>query len=699
MNPFIPPDSPLTPVQCAHAPNEADGCVQNPAGCKWEPSGSLIDPPTASEPTPIATGDWSQPAFTGTGGSDAATRSRYWDCQETSGSSLAEGVNGNPGDALEVTGVAGATIVGQTFAGLSDGNGLSSIKAAELLLIGNNGFDTSNTGLFELTDSLCVRGVVRIPRATTTRYLMTDHDGSNGWRLYVKSNGQMFFDVDDGTTSTTVNVAGQHCAGAAHPFQLSYNATTQQIKLLTDIGESSADVSALSFSAIASVFRVLKRHNSSAGLHTQITHISGWNGAAAETAAARALSDWWRQFGSPSGLPSWLQDELEAYIGVHPVPCNKAHGSADGLYYLASGEAAHWPIGWSQKAVDRGLPNGYLFWSGNDTNNDLDHSEELEDTNEFTAVNCTVSTALADLADNKFGYRMARKLTATANGGYVRTVFASSSTAALRSYYWVKGDGKDVTGRIVAHDGTSEVAAATFTALDGVWTPVQLAWTGSGSDHVRVEIDNNTDALWLCHWAYRVSQDASDNVPIMTFGSTATTDDVNILQAIIADADWPEVRGSLEVFLIANSDGDNTANMSFMDFFKVGSGLNDRFILEITSVGADSNAQIRSWDESGSAVANAALKTGDSKLENGDRYRIEWDSEVAIEPNLWARSQWSDEDGTGVVDLETVSGWSAGGAGINRLSIGAQGAGGTTPGVGGIGYFRLYDQVGVFDFG
>lgn len=151
-----------------------------------------------------------------------------------------------------------------------------------------------------------------------------------------------------------------------------------------------------------------------------------------------------------------------------------------------------------------GVMSGYVgaFQNG------VRYSDEIE--NLWTATNATISAAQADLTRSPWGMLQARKVTASANNGYIE----ENPTTGAASWEWgcfVKRHpsmGADVNGRFQHWNSAgAEIAGVDFVATEK-WQNVHLTSVGVGAnDRIRIRINTSGEALAVFRvYSYRTGQ-------------------------------------------------------------------------------------------------------------------------------------------------------------------------------------------------
>jgi len=246
----------------------------------------------------------------------------------------------------------------------------------------------------------------------------------------------------------------------------------------------------------------------------QILYHGLWYGADAETMAAgwdatykATLSPVWSQVAPPlSGENDSPNHNLCNYMGYVGANWAQSVVGLDPLTGLCVGDFGSSGVGLLQldypwrydPLISRPSKLVRAFQSRGTSSRNL-HSDRLDDAT-WIKSNVTVSVVWADMVDSPSGFRTARKLTATADAGYVSD---TGTTTVAREYtldfFHRRGDamGGDVAGRLIAYNitGGAEIASVAFSA-GALWQRTHLEFVApAASTAMRIEITTNGEVI------------------------------------------------------------------------------------------------------------------------------------------------------------------------------------------------------------
>lgn len=332
------------------------------------------------------------------------------------------------------------------------------------------------------------------------------------------------------------------------------------------------DISALGIVAISSAqpLTLFGGTGASVDIRSMAGHVlwNGlWYGAAAEALAAgwdatykAILSPVWAQPLGVSGQNDSPGHDLCNYDGYVTVGWSQAVVGDDPAFGLVVGDFCRSGAGFSQYTypwrydplISRTSKIVAAQQSTNNVVNSIDRSDQIDDAT-WTKSNVTVSLAWADMVESPAGLRTARRLTATANAGYVSDTIATT-VGRVRTIDLMYRRGTamvgDVAGRLVAYNitGGAEIASTPFTAT-AKWQRTFLEWTAPAvSSAMRIEITNNGDVIHVarcCSYEYGFQecpiQHGADN-PNMANGTTQYKVMPSAAEALNPDSGEVEIR-------------------------------------------------------------------------------------------------------------------------------------------------------------
>lgn len=408
--------------------------------------------------------------------------------------------------------------------------------------------------------------------------------------------------------------------------------------------------------------------------HTHVVFFAVFSGSAAANLDATALPNF---HGDPQAGTAY-EDDTISYSGVVPVP------AGDGLWYLASGNAGQFPIGWSQNLIDRGAPNGFGRLCLGSVTNLCKDSWKLEN---WTEDGASASADAADLKGNKLGFRALRKVTGSSGNNRLVSPAYTVTDAVHQVWGWVYAESAtDAAVQLLdASSSDALIDEATATLSAGFNLLSFAADTNTTSVKLAVE-DTDQAGIWAGHFGLVESSESwirEVGLVIPTDGASATTGSPEGY-AQDATSEWPEAEGQilmhvdpLDVFLsdVAILDIRGTVNRNRM-FIRMG-----------PSVGSPEIRLRRHYDGS----AGVIIADDDVAVESDGGYRIlySWDSQNEIAPGVYSRMYVKDRSGTDSVTAGTAS-WSVGSPTVEDYGFGE----GLTsdPFHGLFGYCVIYDE-------
>lgn len=399
--------------------------------------------------------------------------------------------------------------VAKNFHGYSR-RGVSASNAA----LGSGGFVCADPaigdpGLNSLAVLVCYRHASYI---TSERGLVQKCTGStslsNGWS-FVITDDHFKLQVRDGVTNEYMNsgstnlVQGQVLCGFAYADRtLGQGRSWSSGAGWGTLNDISGVVNPVSVPAVP-----LKMFSGAAGYIAadgQILWAAVWIGPNAEALAAGwdatyrpILLPLWTTGDSPNnstyGVASRGPSTFPTYAVVGRDPLT---GVSVGSFrrYTALSAPGSFGWAWSDKI------NRLVMRAENGSRTSLVAYTDAFDVASWVKSTVAVSALWADLIDAPDGFRTARKVTATADAGYVS--YTSAVTAGANytmSFLHKRGGGADVAGRLVAYDLTvgAELASVPFVA-GALWDISYLEITvpvGTVSVAMRIEITNNGDVI------------------------------------------------------------------------------------------------------------------------------------------------------------------------------------------------------------
>lgn len=231
-------------------------------------------------------------------------------------------------------------------------------------------------------------------------------------------------------------------------------------------------------------------HNALIGL--QYGYLALFEGAAAETIydnSADVLANFWTHGLDPSG-----KLDTTVYNPATALPSTIFNSDNHVAGWSARGEQ-QFPIAY-EPALSLG--DGYGLCVPTALTNLCQYSDELEDAS-WTKTNAAVSAALADMSDSPCGFLEGRRITASANAGYVDYAFsgAASTEYTISAIIWrVSGN---PSGTIKLEDDVGNVASTAFSLSDDDYVEVFATGTTDGSSTAwsgRIELDTSGDAIY-----------------------------------------------------------------------------------------------------------------------------------------------------------------------------------------------------------
>ncbi len=436
----------------------------------------------------------------------------------------------------------------------ADLNAVAGDKAIEFVDKNTDRAEAANSTVHDETTGAFAYLIMFRVSKDATGGIITKKNGSGagnpGIFMFAFTNLLDFY-VADGVAISTARVAQEHRDGAWH-YALAFvtRAGGDNVGLITDLGSDPTNACGANSISNASKFAIGESYTGS--FPGQVAYFAKWSGADAEDIAANWAGTYaplfWTHGNDPSPTP--LTTKTHASMIWDRVAAGKVGGW----------DANKLPIGWNGA-----LTNPYKMGlrSSMARSTLLSESEEVETT--WTMTNVTPSANKADLNDSPRGFREARKLTATANNGYIQHQVVVTASTVYTLGAFVKRHstmGTDVTGRLIAYDisNGAEIDAVAFTATDD-WADEgfkRLSFTtpvGCISLGFRVEIDTSGEILCV---ALATLSAWYTLTPIYTTGGTTTVAQCDyrataaagvLVKAEIGEIEFVQVREAAAVHL------------------------------------------------------------------------------------------------------------------------------------------------------
>lgn len=422
-----------------------------------------------------------------------------WQLQESSGNYI----DSVSGVVMHVSG----GLQGQTAVGIWDGTSYAGRKAWEV---------TADTDVARVADasimdsdntSVAVRIVFRTFDLNSSVKLWTKKDttGVNPGILLRHSSGQLLATVSDGTNAVNAIVTLNEWDGAWHYADVVYDTTNNELRLRSDLGSATEDISTIGSLSNSGKFAIGDGAGSDASL-AQICYIAAIEGSAAESLDS---DDFWSHGLDPTGKLDAINSSTAISVCL----------SGNLISHYGTSQL---PIGFSSDLSGNGL--GLAGFHS--ITNLIDYSEDLS---QWTKVNSLVGSAAVSSPD---GFESALPVIASADNGYITRGFTTEAGTQYLLSAWVYAtDQNGVAGRLIFYNesGGSELASQTFIATDE-WQLVTVsstAVTGQVSSSFRIEIDTSADSFYA--WGAQAQAEAEAYTGyVRTIGTTGTSDSVAI---------------------------------------------------------------------------------------------------------------------------------------------------------------------------
>jgi len=560
-----------------------------------------------------------QQSFTAssTGVISGSTAEDIWLCDETSGNLVGE-VNSRE---LAAT---GSVVRDYRAAGFYDGTDCYS-KPCYSSYSNNSWFAATGTGaadyLNSTSGSVAVLIVYRVMVSNTIAIYPIDN-GTSGQSYNVRtlSGGTLRFTFGDGTSSDILDSVGAAADGAWHCTMLQFDRTANLARLFHDFDtEQTASISG--YGDIGDPSNGIRFGRASSNNVMQVAYIAAFTGGDAEISEADFQAFW-----------------THAQINTTPTVTYSRSSAAFSDVGSESGFGVR-VAGWTEDNLPVGHNSGFSHASKlgasfyDSVTNLVTYSYELGNA-AWTKTNVSAAAKNGEAPD---GSRTATKLTASAANGYVQsatyTVAVNDDTTA--SAYIRRNGAGDVTGRIIIYDvsGAAEEASTAFTATSE-WQRFRVhnANAASTSQAIRIEIDNNTEAIDV--WGVQAEEGIDTVTPYIPTTSAAATrsDPACTLTNTGGNTYYKSDAGELAVVHL--SDNQMTNDLLTMVTVHVGDGATTnadgrqiaqtRFAYETNSV----------WDTS-ATLEGQYRNTGSQSVDTEYEHRLRWDDAGGLTGSLY----------------------------------------------------------------
>lgn len=461
--------------------------------------------------------------------------------------------------------------------------------------------ECSDTAVGEMEGAnLCVRIVFRHTSVLSSDYLISKQNGfgTAGWALYTTSLGRLVLYISDGTTHYTSTLTPQGLNdGALHYLTLFYDDSANTISVTVDGTEvlSSASITATGSHTQARPLTVNGNTvGSVSGLPTlQVAYVGICEGAGA---ISMYNETFWQHATDPTGLLD-----------------TKTRASAIGVMLSASTVGTFGP---GQIAIG----GSGLFTSGMGLATNTAKTNLVTYSRASTGATNSNVSASDNASDGADGFRIAQRLTASANNGYQARVCTTVASTAYVASVWIKESTVGVTGRVIMYDESNgaELGSTAYTAT-GTWQRVQVAAAtvgGGVSTSVRVEVDTSGESVDTDMWQLELGSQAGHI--IHTNGASASL--VAASYAAVDSAGMYCEGASGEIQLIAYPLTKSGSQQVYLAASNATNN-NDSRIIETSAAG---NWVATVYDSTGSSASS--LDEGAATASNEETLLLRWDN-------------------------------------------------------------------------
>lgn len=551
------------------------------------------------------------------GGMLSSEIEEIWDFTETSGNFVGEVAS----TALVPS---GANIAHDTVCnGLWNGTDMVSLKGVRFDTNSStaDGLADAGTTIGDVADTetvgiVCVFRIADVPGSNS--WIVGKREtatGNEGWQLRLNSTGQLVLLIDGTTGTTTVTIASNHADGAWHCAVVTMNTDSggSSYNVFSDLGNGTASTAYPGNTTSTNGLMVGNSDGVALDPVTrlQVKYLAVTRGRAM---TSTMLSNFWKH-GNQNTSPLLDTYTRASLASVH---VGQEAGFGVRVGHWASGDFAY---GYAS-AFTHASKLGGLFESS--ATNLCLHSEDFTNA---AWVNTTTTDA-ANSAEAPDGFKTADTLTATAVNGIVQQAIATAaSTKYTQSVYVKRNGGANVTGRLILYNitGSAEIASTAYTATDE-WQRVTVTGTtavGQISTGLRVEIDANTESVFLWGAQMEAGADASTYIRTTTAQATRAKTDARLTNTdgtLYFRAD----RGEVHSVMSLNVDASATNRYILMGY----DGTNNDRVQMFVNTG--SRPQTIIYDGAGTIRQNWPSTGAFGDWTTEQDVRIRWDSDNAI---------------------------------------------------------------------
>lgn len=656
---------------------------------------------------PIYTLSWEQPATSDL--EDPSNPSTYyWDLEDLVAGDYPETKIGGGTHDLSPFGGTSAHLTERVAPGIYSGNpadGLTGRKCLECAqgAAPDHRWVAGGTDVLDSSQgNIAIRFRFRMPGNFPSNDLLlgtrgTGASGDGGWYIFRSSSGFRFSLHDDGGgTASTVYSSEAPWDNAWHDaeFIVDWDAgATGEIRSRLDgVSKTVAIPAGLTKAGSKGApFSIGGTFGFNCAL-AQIERVRGWEEADGATSIdSQTWSDVSNLHVDPH-LGTAFEEDTTSYTGTLAVPCDL--GTETGLWYAASGDEGHVPIGYSSKMAALGAPDGFLWW-GVQANfvNLITYSEQYEHSS-WTKSGAGVSTTQSLMLDNKLGFNQARYIVANNNNDYIAHPITLATSTVHNLCCWIAGAATygSASGRLMLWDVTAgaEIAGTDFTVADSVWEPVHLETTTHGTNtsyEFRVRINTQFDRINMCHAllaASTVSRWFDFGLIVTTYGASVAQDNVDgKIVDFTAELDYPESKGSLEFWYISATDAVQGNGAYGFSIQPTSGGLGQT----IVKFGSGGQLTVNLEDDAGANQFSEAYIP--PAFTDAIRALLVWDSADEVTPGFYAQCRLIN-GAYDVTKSEPASGWGATHV-CKDISL-ASGVGSNRPTFG-LGPMKFYDKI------
>lgn len=447
-------------------------------------------------------------------------------CQEAAGSGTVYD-QGSVGADLIATPTTGLALQGQRTPGLWDpvnkniwGHHRRAVESSG----GTNGFVCANTalgdpGVGSIAGLVCARTCR--PQGAVGGLIQKKDNGGAGFAFCLNVAGAYLYVTDTLAVAKSALTASGNTYGKTMWHFFYYNATTGFGRVWSSRGGWGTNVNFAGLGNVVSAQPLVlfssAANDYSSATTTQILWAGLWYGANAEDMATNwdptyapklvPLSAGTGIGGISGGAPGSIYptgyDHLNTqyptfgYGGDDPAT---GHVQVSGARAYNNGIGTFGDFPWSYDPLISRSSKWVASMIGSQASSNIYYSMWIEN---WTKTNVVVSTAAADLSDAPDGFRYARRVTASANNGYLAYNYFSTVTIGANYYqdlFVKRGDDMvaDVGGVFAVYDsGGSPVATLPFTATTK-WQRLTISFVATTSpSYVRIYINNNGESLQI----------------------------------------------------------------------------------------------------------------------------------------------------------------------------------------------------------